>query len=155
MLKQIDEASPNFRARVAGIFYLLSVLTAIFAEVFIRGRLLYAFGLIPVLCFAAATLLLYSVFKPVSGLIALLAASSNLVGLVFEALERHLLGVNVALVFHGVYCLLIGYLVFQSTFLPRILGPSMALAGLGLDDCSVTAARTLHVLIHSSAGFPR
>ncbi len=35
------------------------------------------------------------------------------------------------LVFHGLYCLLIGYLIFRSTFLPRVLGGLMAFAGLG------------------------
>jgi hypothetical protein len=34
-------------------------------------------------------------------------------------------------VFFGPYCLLIGYLVFRSTFLPRFLGVPMALAGVG------------------------
>jgi hypothetical protein len=38
--------------------------------------------------------------------------------------------VDIALVFHGFYCLLIGYLIFRSTFLPRILGALMAFAGL-------------------------
>jgi hypothetical protein len=38
---------------------------------------------------------------------------------------------NIGVVFFGVYCLLIGYLIFQSTFLPRILGALMSLAGLG------------------------
>jgi hypothetical protein len=37
---------------------------------------------------------------------------------------------NIGLVFFGFYCLLIGYLVFRSTFMPRILGVMMALAGL-------------------------
>jgi len=38
---------------------------------------------------------------------------------------------NICVVFFGVYCLLIGYLIFRSAFLPRILGMLMALAGLG------------------------
>ncbi len=40
-------------------------------------------------------------------------------------------GLNIALVFHGLYCILIGYLILGSTFLPRILGGLMAFAGLG------------------------
>jgi hypothetical protein len=35
------------------------------------------------------------------------------------------------LLFFGPYCLLIGYLIFRSTFLPRVLGVLMALAGIG------------------------
>jgi len=38
---------------------------------------------------------------------------------------------NIGIVFFGFYCLLIGYLIFRSTFLPRILGAGMAFAGLG------------------------
>jgi hypothetical protein len=40
--------------------------------------------------------------------------------------------VDIIVVFSGFSCLLIGYLIFRSTFLPRILGALMALAGLGL-----------------------
>jgi hypothetical protein len=36
-----------------------------------------------------------------------------------------------SLAFFGPYCLLIGYLIFRSSFLPRILGVLMALAGVG------------------------
>jgi len=38
---------------------------------------------------------------------------------------------QIGLVFFGFYCLLIGYLIFTSTFLPRILGALMVVAGLG------------------------
>ena len=38
---------------------------------------------------------------------------------------------NGSFVFFGFYCLLIGYLIFKSRFLPRILGVGMAITGLG------------------------
>ena len=61
----------------------------------------------------------------------MLAASFNFVGLTFEALRWQPHDVNIAIVFAGFSCLLIGYLIFRSTFLPRILGALMACAGLG------------------------
>jgi hypothetical protein len=51
--------------------------------------------------------------------------------LAFLFLELYGEGVNICFVFFGFYCLLIGYLIFRSTFLPRILGLLMAFAGLG------------------------
>jgi hypothetical protein len=35
------------------------------------------------------------------------------------------------LLFFGPYCLVLGYLIFRSTYLPRVPGVLMALAGLG------------------------
>jgi hypothetical protein len=46
-------------------------------------------------------------------------------------LKMYGLGLSICFVFFGVYCLLIGYLIFKSSFLPRILGVPMAFAGLG------------------------
>ena len=37
---------------------------------------------------------------------------------------------NINLVFFGVYCVLIGWLVFRSTFLPKTLGVLMMIGGL-------------------------
>jgi hypothetical protein len=51
--------------------------------------------------------------------------------LAFLFLELYGQGVNLCFVFFGVYCLLIGYLIFKSSSLPRILGVLMAFAGLG------------------------
>ena len=77
------------------------------------------------------TLLLYDIFKPVNRSLSLLAAFFSLVGLTFEAIRLQPRGVNVAIVFAGFYCLLIAYLIFRSTFLPRILGGLMVFGGLG------------------------
>jgi hypothetical protein len=47
-------------------------------------------------------------------------------------------------VFFGVYCLLIGYLILRSTFVPRVLGVLMMCAGLGwLTYLSPRLAHTL------------
>ncbi len=122
--------SPSTRARIAGLFYVLSVASGISAEAFVHGKLLYAAGLIPVLCFGTVTVVLYGILKPINRTVAMTAASSNLMGLALEALHWHLGHVNAALVFHGTYCVLTGYLVFRSSFLPRILGAFMAFGGL-------------------------
>lgn len=130
MMKRVRETSPRLRARIAGVFYFLAILTAVFAEFFAPGRLGFAAVFIPVSCSAAATLILYGLFKPVNGRLSLLAALFNLVGLIFEALRSQPGGVNFGMMFHGFFCLLIGFLIFRSTFLPRIMGALMAFAGL-------------------------
>ena len=50
--------------------------------------------------------------------------------LALVSLRLHALGYNIGLVFFGFHCLLIGYLIYRSDFLPRILGALMAIAGL-------------------------
>jgi len=131
MMERIADVSPRFKARMAGVLYFFSLLTAGFTETFVRGRLNYAGGYIAILGMIAVTLIFYDIFKAVNRGLSLLAVSFAFVGLTFEALRLQPNGVNIALVFHGFYCLLIGYLIFRSTFLPRILGALMALSGLG------------------------
>ena len=46
-------------------------------------------------------------------------------------LQFHAQATSVSLIFFGLYCLMIGYLIFRSAFLPRILSVLMVLAGLG------------------------
>lgn len=181
------ETSPRLWARIAGAFYLITIIMGVFAEVFVRGALivhddavatatnilahetLYRFGLaadlVMIACYIAVTLIFYVLFKPVSRSLSLLAASFSLVGLavlavnslnhlaplillrgahylsVFEpaqlqalaliSLKMHAWGYSIADVFSGgVYCVMIGYLIFRSGFLPPVLGALMAIGGL-------------------------
>jgi hypothetical protein len=130
LTEPIVKASPRFKARVAGALYLLSVVMAAFTELFARGRWNIAGGPVAVGIMVVVTLLLYDIFKPVNRGLSLLAAFFGLVGLTFEAIRWQPQGVNVAIVFAGVYCLLIGYLIIRSTFLPRMLGGLMVIGGL-------------------------
>jgi len=135
MMKQIAEASPGFKARMAGVFFLLIMLTAAFTELVVRRRLSFAgdiaADIVEVSSMIAVTLLLYVVFKAVNRDLSLLAASVNLVGLTFEAFQWQPRGVGIGMVLHGFYWLLIGYLILRSTFLPRILGALLTIAALG------------------------
>jgi hypothetical protein len=136
MTEQTRDASPRPRARMTGFIYLLYFLTAILAQ-FLIGRKLVAYGLATNLiaagCYIALTLLFYGLFKPVSRILSFIAALFSLVGCVVMTLgyfPRTFLPIS-PLLFFSPYCLLIGYLIFRSTFLPRILGVLMALAGVG------------------------
>ena len=130
MMRGVAEASTRLKARVAGALYLTSVLAAVLGEFLMPGRLGIAAVVVPVSCYAAVMLLLYGIFKPVSRGLALLAVSTGLAGLAFEAFPWHPQGINVGMALHGVYCVLIGCLMLRSDFLPRLLGVPMALAGL-------------------------
>jgi hypothetical protein len=134
MLKRIREASPCFKARVAGGLFLLVILMAAFTQFFVRGRLGFAadlsVGLIEVSGMIAVTLLFYDIFRAVNRRFSLLAASFNFVGLALELLQWNPRGMVIGIGFHGLYCLLMGYLLFRSIFMPRILGAPMAFAGL-------------------------
>ena len=131
VMKRIAETSPRLKARMAGVLYFFSLLTAGFTETFVRGRLNYAGGYIAIAGMATMTLISYDIFKPVNRSVSMIAVLFAFVGLTFEALRLQPQGLNIALVFHGFYCILLGYLIFRSTFLPRILGALMAFAGLG------------------------
>jgi Domain of unknown function (DUF4386) len=136
MMERILEASPRRWARIAGAFYLLNFVAGALSAAFVGGTFAVyggAANLIAAGSYVVVTALFYYIFKPVNRSLSLLAALFSLVGIAIGVLGVfHLSPVPInGLVFFGVYCLLIGYLILRSTFLPRILGALMMFAGLG------------------------
>lgn len=136
MMNRITGASAHPRARIAGVVYLLYFLTAVSGEVFVGRSHLAAYDAVDLIAHAfyiALAVLFYRLFRPVNRNLSLLAALVSLAGCANDILNLFsLIPFKLdSLVFFGPYCLLIGYLIFRSTFLPRILGALMALAGVG------------------------
>ena len=110
----------------------MTILTGIVA-LFLGGRSGTAVNLLATICYAVATLFVYDLLKPVNRSLSLLAAFFSFVGCaisVLGAFHRTPSRIN-PLVFFGLHCLLVGYLIFRSTFLPRIVGVLLALGGMG------------------------
>lgn len=121
------------QARIAGIFYVVNTVTAMYSFFGPRGRLTFASGLVATAAYLVVTVLFYFLFKPVDRTVSLIAAAVSMAGATVGNLEAFHVGslhVN-ALIFFGFYCVLIGYLVVRSKFLPRFLGVLMVFAGLG------------------------
>ena len=177
---------PRLLARIAGVFYVIITALALFAYLYVRGRLiipgdmaqtatnllaheqLYRLGvtaaLIVVICNLPLGWIFFELLKVVNPRLALLAlifitASAtleavNLVNYIsplfmlnlpeylnaFDPMQRQALargpirlfgyGFSVSLMFFGVFCGLIGYLIFRSKFFPRVLGLLMIAAGV-------------------------
>jgi hypothetical protein len=120
-------------ARIAGVFYLITIITGSIA-VLTHGTWSTVSGLIAGLSYIAVTVLLYRLFSPVSRGLSLLACLVSLAGCAIGPLSLMLkwnLSADSPLVFFGIYCLLIGYLIARSTFMPKVVGALMAFAGLG------------------------
>ncbi len=58
-------------------------------------------------------------------------APLQLQALMLVFLKLNAYAFDIYLVFFGFWCILIGYLIFRSTFLPRMLGVLLAISGLG------------------------
>jgi hypothetical protein len=56
--------------------------------------------------------------------------SEQLQALAYMPLDLQAISYNINQVFYGFYCLLAGYLVFRSTFIPRTVGVLLAIGGL-------------------------
>ncbi|MDB4870889.1 MAG: hypothetical protein JWL97_1893, partial [Gemmatimonadales bacterium] len=71
--------SPRFRARMAGVFYLLTFVTGFANLLFVNGKV--ATSLAASACYLAVTVLFYGLFKPVNKTLSLLAAAFSLLGI--------------------------------------------------------------------------
>jgi hypothetical protein len=181
-----DEISPQISARIAGFLYLIIITLGIFAEVFVRERVLvsgdaaatarnilaheqlyrlgFAAGIIVCLCGLPLTVIFYNFFKLVNRSLAILEVFFALVTISIESVnllnhfaplillrgERYLsafnaeqlqalgytslvlqaVGNNLSLSVFAFDCIISGYLIYRSTFFPRILGVLLAIAGL-------------------------
>jgi hypothetical protein len=122
-----SETGAMDKARLAGLFYLLTFITGGLALA-TSGRVSFVVGLCAGACYLVVTVLLYQLFKPVDRAVSFIAAVVSLIGIAAGPLQWK--PVN-PLVFFGVYCLLLSYLIIKSRFLPSVVGALLAVAGLG------------------------
>ncbi len=123
---------------VIQLFYLICniPLVLIFNEIFKRNHRFLAL-LFLIFFLTANTIEITNMINHYSPL-DLLEIGTNLEGLgkdksaalSYMSLTTHSIGFSISLVFFGCYCMLIGYLIIKSDFLPRILGFLMFIAGL-------------------------
>jgi hypothetical protein len=128
-IERIAESSPRFKARIAGVFYLLTIVARMLVEIFVRNRLvvsddaaatainilahepLWEWGFVgDVIAFAsyiALTALLYELFKPVNRSLSLVAAFFGLVASVVQAMSS---------LFHLAPLVLVGGAPYLSVF---------------------------------------
>ena len=85
MNQRVAEASPRGRARIAGAFYLVNIVSGALA-LLLRGRLGVASLLVATVCYLAVTFLFYGIFKPVNKSLSFAAALFSLAGCALWAL---------------------------------------------------------------------
>ena len=110
MKERINETSPRTQARITGVFYLLTILTGMFAQGFVSGRLVldgdaaatatkilahrglfqlgFAVYLIEMACQIAMTALFYDLLKPAGRSFSSLAAFLGFAGCVIKTFSR-------------------------------------------------------------------
>jgi hypothetical protein len=110
MTERIAEVSPRSLARITGVFYLINILTGIFAQGFVNDRLVvsgdaaatatniltheslfrlgFAVYLIEMACQVVVTVLFYELLKPAGRRVSLLAACLSLVGIAIKTCSR-------------------------------------------------------------------
>src|SRR5947207_4446385 len=110
MTERITETSPRIKARITGVFYLVTILTGIFAQGFVSGRLVvdgdaaatatnivthqgwfqlgFAVYLIEMACQIVITGLFYELLKPAGRTISLIAAFLGFAGCIIKTFSR-------------------------------------------------------------------
>jgi Domain of unknown function (DUF4386) len=144
-MRPIAEMSPRFKARIAGLMYLLIFITAPSGASTATPLKMF----INLASDTGVAIIFYHLFAPVNRRLSFVSSLSRLVFVVvmgvnslnyFGATEflqvSHSstsfdMGYSVALIPFGLHCVLTGYLILRSTFIPRIFGMLMVLAGLG------------------------
>ena len=143
---QTSETSPRLKARITGVFYLLTILTGIFAQGFVSGRLVvdgdaaataanilahkslfqlgFAVYLIEMACQIAMTALFYDLLKPAGRSVSLLAAFLGFAGCIIKTFSR---------VFFILPLFVLGGAHFLSVFSPEQL-QALALLFLKVND---------------------
>ena len=117
------------RARVAAILYFVALAAALSEELLLHGKPAAAVGLVALFCNTTVSALIFLIFRVVQRHVALLALILNLAGLACEAVHWQPHGIDLGLAFHGGYCVLIGFLIFESALLPQVFGVLMMFAG--------------------------
>jgi hypothetical protein len=109
-MERIAESSPRLKARIAGVFYLLTILTGIFAQGFVSERLVvandaaatatnilahksffqlgFSVYMIEMACQIVITGLFYELLKPAGRSISLVAAFLGLAGCIIKTVSR-------------------------------------------------------------------
>jgi hypothetical protein len=128
-----------WRLHIAAELFLLICAVALLLILFVLLRpvsrdlaLLAAFfNLVSIALEAAYTLHLLAALFPLGNAGYLKAfAPEQLYVMVSLSLKSHSYGFGVSLIFFGCFCLVIGYLIFRSGYLPKALGVLMQIAGL-------------------------
>lgn len=142
---------PHAKGRSAGLFWLLTFIFGTFSFVLATNPELRRWGaaadLVATICYVAATVFVYDILKAVDRTTSMLAAFFSLVGCTVSAVglvfRLSALAANggpampvlrvstISFVFFGLHCLLVGWLILRSAFLPRVVGLLMVIAGLG------------------------
>lgn len=126
---------PRSFARAAGVVYLGYFAAAIFGSVLVSRQINagVAVACLADVLYAVTSLLFYRLFRPVNGILAVVATVFSLLGCAADILDQ----INRAppglspLLFFGPFCVLLGLLILRSEFLPRWLGWPLIVAGAG------------------------